>query len=190
MIKKATTRKPPQILQLRIDLAHIKPPVWRRVLVPDNIKLSKLHDVIQAALGWKDCHLHQFEIAGKQYGIPDPEFDFEPVIAETRITLVQALNGTDKFRYVYDFGDNWEHLVKVEKIIPPDESQRIFCLAGKNACPPEDVGGPWGYVEFLAALCDPEHPEHESFIEWHGESFDPKACDLDEINLRLVLIKT
>lgn len=179
----------PQLVQLRIDLKGIKPPVWRRVLVPYNITLGKLHDVIQAVMGWTDSHLHEFEIAGERYGPVMDDDVGERIIPETRRRLNKALGGMTSFDYVYDFGDNWEHKIKVEKFHPGDDFPGPMWIGGANACPPEDVGGPWGYADFLEALANPIHPEHENLLEWNGGPFDPKGIDAEAIDRRMRLIK-
>jgi hypothetical protein len=168
------------------------PAIWRRVAVPEKITLGKLHQVIQAAMGWTDSHLHEFDIAGENYGIPDPDGNWgPPILSEKRKTLIAALSGTKKFRYVYDFGDSWEHLIKVEKTLPAIACPQIpYCIDGANACPPEDVGGAPGYEDFLAAVADPDHEEHEAMLEWCGDDgFDPTAFDYDQVNQWLKRIK-
>ncbi len=181
----------PAWLQLKIELAWIKPVIWRRIIVPETMTLGKLHDAIQAAMGWCDCHLHEFEIAGERYGIPDPDFDWGvPVRSERRVRLVTALSGSKTFRYTYDFGDGWEHRIKVEKVLPPDPALTTpLCLAGANACPPEDVGGSPGYLDFVDAVSDPNHPEHDEMLDWCGGSFDPTAFDAQPVNAFLRYIK-
>jgi pRiA4b ORF-3-like protein len=178
--------------QLRIELKHVEPLVWRRVLVPENVTLAKLHIILQGAMGWHGGHLHEYEIGRLHYGIPDDNWpSTEPVIDERRVrlnTLVEA--GTRRFTYLYDFGDGWEHSVRVEDLVPPSsDGVLIRCIAGESACPPEDVGGASGYVEFLAALKDPAHQDHTSMLKWVGGSFDPTAFDLADINERLAEIK-
>jgi hypothetical protein len=188
--KKAATKASGSLLQLKIELADLKPAIWRRVVVPQNITLAKLHQVIQATMEWTDSHLHEFEIAGCRFGIPDPEFDFgEPIVSEKRATLGTALEGRKTFRYVYDFGDAWEHKIKVEKMLPADSCPVPLCIGGDHACPPEDVGGAWGYVDFLEAIDDPTHPEHENMLEWCGGEFNPKVFNQDAVNMRLLRIK-
>jgi len=179
------------LLQLRIELAGLNPAIWRRVVVPDAMTLPKLHRVIQAAMGWSDSHLHEFEIGGKRYGTPDPDWGAgDAVTSEKRATLAGCLAGAKSFRYIYDFGDNWEHLIKVEKSLPLDAHPLCpLCLAGANACPPEDVGGPPGYIDFLDAVADTLHPEHENMLDWCGGEFDPEAFDLDRTNKQLRRIK-
>lgn len=174
------------IYRLKITLRGSRPPIWRRALVPGNLSLYKLHKAIQISMGWFDSHLHQFIIHGRIYSKPDPD-DFQPVIDERRHTLNGiSLFEKTKFIYEYDFGDGWEHLILVEKIGPrePGVSYPV-CIAGKRACPPEDVGGIYGYEEFLEATRNPDHEEHDSYLEWAGGEFDPDALDLEEINREL-----
>lgn len=179
-------------VQLRIELKRIKPHIWRRVVVPETVTLAKLHAVLQAAMGWSDRHLHEFEIANKHYGIPDEEWDIgEPKLDERRVRLKSFVEArVRRFTYTYDFGDHWEHQIVLEDLVAPRASgQRIVCTAGENACPPEDVGGEPGYPEFLAAISDPKHEQHTQMIEWIGYPFDPHAFDLNTVNQRLAAIK-
>jgi hypothetical protein len=168
--------------QMKITLKGIRPPIWRRVRVPGTIRLADLHHVIQTVFGWTDTHLHQFGIGGTSYGQPD---DFDQVVAdENAVTLAQVAGSRTKhFEYVYDFGDNWEHEVVVEKIIGGDSgSERPLCMGGKRHRPPEDCGGRWGYQRFLETIRDPGHPEHRMMLESVGGSFDPEAFDLAAVN--------
>lgn len=178
--------------QLRIELRAVKPVVWRRLLVPETVTLAKLHVILQRAMGWTDSHLHEYEIAHRRYGVPDHDWLEEtPLNDERRVTLNSFIEtGVRRFTYLYDFGDGWEHIVKVEDLVPPQPEQPpIVCLAGANACPPEDVGGPYGYADFLAILADPNHEEHAATREWAGGSFDPTKFDLEKINRRLKTIR-
>jgi hypothetical protein len=172
-----------KIYQIKVTLMHSKPPIWRRLLVSGNATLFDLHKIIQIAMGWTNSHLHQFIIDGEHYSIPSDE-DWEPVIDEREHRIAEiAPVEQSKFIYEYDFGDSWEHGITVEKILPVDPKLEYpFCMAGKRACPPEDVGGTWGFEEFLEAMKDPKHEEHESYVVWWGGRFDPEAIDLDEIN--------
>lgn len=180
--------------QLRIELKHVRPAIWRRILVPENVTLAKLHPILLWAMGWQGGHLHEYEIARLRYGIP-PDDDWpasEPVHDERRFRLNQFVeSGLRRFKYIYDFGDRWEHSVAVEDVHSrTSATPLVVCLAGENACPPEDVGGPPGYFEFLAALRDPAHAEHANMLDWiGGGSFDPTAFDLSELNARLAQIK-
>ena len=183
--KSPRAKQPVPIYLLRIELEHLEPTVWRQVLVPASIKLPQLHGTILRAMGWEGGHLHEFVIGHTHYGEPDPDNPYEdpPLTNEARVTLEQALGGLKTLRYVYDFGDDWEHKVKVEKILPPAPGMHLpHCVAGANACPPEDVGGVPGYFEFLEAIRDPKHSEHESMTKWIGRSFDPTEFDIDAVN--------
>lgn len=166
-----------QIFQLKVSLADVAPPVWRRVLVPGAYTLDRVHRVFQCVLGWQDCHLHSFDIDGAQYGVPDPEGELTlRDELDTRLDAVATKGG--RFRYTYDFGDWWEHEVTVEDVFGADPEERYpLCSAGVGAGPPEDVGGPFGYRQFLAALADPDHPEHEPMRDWVGRPFDPSAFE-------------
>lgn len=179
------------IYQLRIELQDLKPSIWRSVLVPGSIKLSKLHAVLLRTMGWMGGHLHEFIIGDAHYGEPDTDFpEIPPVLRDDRSNLANSLGALKTFRYLYDFGDGWEHKVRVEKILPPDPTARLpLCLAGANACPPEDVGGPPGYVDFIEAISDPRHDEHEAMLQWCGGAFDPYAFDLDAVNADLAQIR-
>jgi hypothetical protein len=177
---------PKAIYQLKIGLKGLKPPVWRRIQVADATTLNELHLMIQEIMDWENYHLHQFTIGRTFYGQPQPDYGLE-FKNENPVKLSQVISGEKfKFLYTYDFGDDWEHEILVEKILPPaDGVSYPICLTGKRACPPEDCGGIWGYKEMLEALQDPEHPEYETYQDWIDEDFDPEAFDLDEINQRL-----
>jgi hypothetical protein len=177
---------PESILQLKVTLSHIRPPIWRRIEVAGDTSLFDLHRVIQSAMGWTDSHLHQFDQNGLTYGPPDREFG-EPVISE-RKTRVSQLLSTPKSRlmYTYDFGDWWEHDVILESTKAPLSDARYpRVIDGKRACPPEDVGGPPGYAQFLEAVSNPGHPEHPSLTEWIGGPFDPEHFDAIIANERV-----
>lgn len=179
---------PEQIYQVKATIVGTKPPVWRRLLVPNTITLLELHEVLQAAFGWWDCHLHEFEIDGVRYGTDDDDGWGPPPRSERRARLGEVATEGAAFSYVYDFGDNWEHRLVVEKVVAavPGEVYPA-CLAGRRACPPEDCGGVWGYAGFLAAVSDPTHPEHGSMLEWVGGAFDPNAFDAGDFAHRLQL---
>ncbi|WFE27584.1 plasmid pRiA4b ORF-3 family protein [Solwaraspora sp. WMMD791] len=168
---------PRQIFHLLVTLAEVAPPVWRRVQVPGGYTLDRVHRVIQHAMGWQDCHLHSFEINGAQYGEPDP--DGELLLRDELDTRLDAVasKGT-RLRYTYDFGDWWEHDVVVEDVGAPEPDMRYpYCADGERACPPEDVGGAFGYVEFVSAIADPAHPRHTEMRGWVDRRFDPAAFD-------------
>lgn len=180
----------PTIYQLKVTIKHIRPPIWRRLLVPHDVTLAALHDVLQTAFGWTDSHLHQFIMGREHYALTDPDdFDFgRPTEDERRARLHLVLGGrARKLVYEYDFGDGWEHDIIVEKKLAPDAGIAYpRCTGGRRACPPEDCGGPWGYAGLLDAVGDPDHPEHEAMREWLGDDqFDPEAFDLETVNALL-----
>lgn len=182
-----TAREP--VLQLKVSLVGAsKPPVWRRLLVPATVHLDRLHGVIQAAMGWDDYHLHAFTAGGVDYGPPDAELDFRD---EGSTPLKKVIGDVgQRMRYTYDFGDNWEHDIVVEKVLAAEPGRRYpVCLAGKGRCPPEDCGGVWGYAELRETLADPGHDEHQDMLEWLGletaAEFDPEAFDCEDVSVRV-----
>lgn len=181
-------KKPTQIYQIKVTLDDTHPPIWRRIQAPGNTTLLKLHDILQIVMGWEDYHLHMYTIEGLIYGdSADDEYGDLGTVNEANYKLRQVIyREGQRFSYEYDFGDSWDHTLLVEKILPPQEGVRYpLCLKGKRACPPEDVGGLWGYENFLEAIRDPSHDEHEEYLTWVGGKFDPEAFDLDEVNARL-----
>jgi hypothetical protein len=177
------------VYQLKITLRGVsKPPVWRRVLVPADVTLRDLHEVIQQAMGWDDYHMHVFSTGRQEYGSPDPELGHA---SDGKVRLSQVLTGPgDRLRYTYDFGDDWEHDIVVEeaRAAVPGETYPS-CVAGKGACPPEDCGGAWGYAGLKEILADPTHEDHQDMLEWlgldAGEDFDPKEFSVAGVNARL-----
>jgi len=172
------------VARLKVTLSDVKPQVLRRFDVPLKIKLSRLHDVIQAAMGWTDSHLYEFRAGGVGWGVPDPDGFFEGPQPASRTSLLDVLEdvGTRTIHYIYDFGDDWHHVVTVEKIgdaTPGAEYPRLVRATG--ACPPEDVGGPPGYAHFLEAIADPSHEAHAEVMEWRGETFDRDDPNIDRI---------
>ncbi len=173
------------VYQLKVSLRGIKPPIWRRVQVPGDITLAKLHRVLQIVMGWTNSHLHRFSIGGMDYAEPDPD-GFLNVQSDRRARLDNVARAKQKFEYEYDFGDSWEHDIVVEKILQPEAgASSPVCLAGERACPPEDCGGVWGYQEFLEAVMNPAHREHEAMLTWVGGRFDPEAFDQGAVNASL-----
>jgi hypothetical protein len=170
-----------KIFELEIVLAGVQPPVRRRVQVPGEVDLAVLHEVVQSVMGWTNSHLHEFEIAGRRYGIPDPDWPSQQVTDESRAKLFRLVKPGDRFGYVYDFGDNWAHELTVKRVFAAEAGVRYpRCIAGQGACPPEDVGGIWGYEEFQAVMADPAHPDHAERLEWAGGPFDPHRFDSHE----------
>ncbi len=174
-----------QVFQFHLSLVGTTPPIWRRILVPADFTLSQLHRVIQAVMDWTDDHLHQFNIAGRVYGIPDPDGMLQFI--DDRTVRLRDLNLTRRNRisYTYDFGDEWVHVLKVEEVSQGDSDDiRALCMAGERSAPPEDVGGVFGYEELLVARSDPSHERHDEAKEWIGD-FDPEYFSIEEANKRL-----
>ena len=167
--------------QLKITLRSVKPPVWRRIAVRSDTSLAELAAILEAAMGWLGGHLHAFESGHATYSLPDPEWpDDDLDERDYRVRDVLPDVGS-KLRWVYDFGDGWEHVIVVEKISPGQPGIELpTCLAGRMACPPEDCGGPMGYADLLRALSDPTHPEHDQIREWAPPGFDPASFDANE----------
>jgi hypothetical protein len=175
-----------KIFEIEIVLEDVRPPVRRRVQVPGEVSLAVLHEVVQLVMGWTNSHLHEFEVGGARYGMPDPDWEVHDVTDESKVKLFGLVGQGDQLGYVYDFGDNWAHTLTVEKITAPEPGVRYpRCVSGRGACPPEDVGGPWGYDEFQTVLADPSHPEHDERLEWAGGPFDPHRFDLDKADQAL-----
>jgi hypothetical protein len=172
------------IFQIKISLKNVEPTVWRRILVPD-CTLARLHEIIQVVMGWYNEHLYCFAIDGDEYGPPD----LSDADDDERVKLSEIFPaGKRKFRfeYIYDMGDSWEHEIVIEKILDPEEGQAYpACIEGEQACPPEDVGGPWGFMEFVEALQHPERADHPFLQDDGYDDFDPEAFDLAAVNQKL-----
>lgn len=187
----AHSPRPPgqSVFQFRIQLNDVNPVVWRRLLVPGSVRMAKLSEMLLAAVGWTNSHLHAFRVGDVRYGMnfdeyPDGEID------EKQVTVLQALRDECRFVYDYDFGDGWEHDVVIEELSWIYLGLKFgVCIDGQNSCPPEDVGGRWGYTEFLEAIADPDHDEHERYLAWVGGSFDPAAFDLASANAALQKVR-
>jgi hypothetical protein len=182
-----TTRSTTRVVyQIKVTLKGSKPPIWRRIQVTSDTTLVTLHHILQRVMGWEGYHLYQFVIGSIAYGDPGLLGELEAEDARP-VTLETIVRGERfKFLYEYDFGDSWEHELRIEKILPLEEGKRYpVCLTGKRACPPEDCGGIWGYAGFLEAIRDPKHPEHGEMVEWVGGEFDPEAFDPDEVSMEL-----
>lgn len=176
---------PLQVLQIKISLRGIKPLIWRRFLVKNNITFHKLHLIIQRIMGWDNYHLYYFEkgdLRIESEELVDGEYsDFEP---SEKIKLCQVLGKGMKIEYVYDFGDNWEHEVVVEKIMEKDPALKYpVCLEGGRNCPPEDCGSVWGYDDLMKIRKNPKHPEYKDrVLNWLGTDYDPEYFDVEEVN--------
>jgi hypothetical protein len=171
---------------LRVTLLDVHPPIWRELRVPSVVGLPVLHAVIQIAMGWEDRHLHEWRVGDLLY-LPSDEEDWgEDGLDEASVTLVDVGPLDSAFQYIYDMGDNWEHLVEVLAIDRYDASLLpLACLGGERAAPPEDVGGPFGYEHLLDALADPDDAEHDEVVETYRDSWSPGDFDPGRVNERL-----
>jgi hypothetical protein len=172
--------KQSKIYQVKITLKYIRPPIWRRIEVPGDVTLDKLHLILQAVMGWSNSHLHQFKVGKTYYGEPSiDEFSDLNLKDESKARLQKILSKPkQKMIYEYDFGDGWEHEILLEKVLPLDRGVRYpRCLSGARACPPEDCGGVYGYANFLEAISDPKHEEHDEYLDWIGGEFDAEKFD-------------
>jgi hypothetical protein len=175
---------------------HVSPVVWRRILIPSNYTFWELHCAIQDAFGWTGGHSHGFSIAQKgtarPLSIEMPNLDFSDDALDTRNEESEKITdhlgkAVKQCIYTYDFGDNWDHTVLLEKVIPGSEGE-VYpkCIAGKNACPPEDCGGVWGYQNLKKVLRDPKHEEYADMLDWlcieNGSEFDPSEFNLSDIS--------
>ncbi|CAI7974204.1 conserved hypothetical protein [Frankia sp. Hr75.2] len=185
--KRAKGQRAP-VYQVKVGLRDAKPPIWRRLEVPADTSLARLHTILQTAFGWDDSHLHVFETPYGRFGRPDADLGQR---AEAAVSLEQVLPDVKaKISYTYDFGDDWEHQIVLEKILDPDPSVRYpRCTGGRRAAPPDDCGGIWGYEALLETLGNPSHPEHEERLEWLGldnpADLDPARFDAEEVTAAL-----
>ena len=181
-----------EIARLKVTLKGIRPPIWRRLEVPVEMSLARLSDVILAAFGWTNSHMHEFAVGQRRIGMPDADdwqpparppaaalFGRPPLEDEATIDLAAVLvSRLRRLTYTYDFGDNWQHLVQVEEF-QHRAASRVYprCTAGRRSAPPEDCGGVCGYEHLLAVLADHGHEEHAELRAW-CPSFDPQEFDL------------
>lgn len=185
-----TRALPLGIYQIKVTLLGTNPPIWRRLLAPQDMTLARLHDVLQTAMGWQDDHMHEFRVGSRRFGRPEPEDRLMkmPSVENERTTHLSGIFARvgAKATYTYDFGDNWEHSIVLEKRVPTDRNTSYpVCTDGQLACPPEDCGGVWGFYDLLDAIGDPNHERHEELREWVGDEFDPESFSIDDINRTL-----
>jgi len=175
------------VYRLKVSLDEIRPSIWRRLEVPEDTKLARLSNVLLAAMGWSDTHLHVFLTPGRAYGPIDRRFPGD-MRDERGVTLRHLLSDElPAFALIYDFGDGWFHRVVLEDVQPARPKVAYpRCVSGRRACPPENVGGPAGYSRLLQALADPQHPKHASQTAWLGRPFDPVHFDLAQTNAALM----
>ncbi len=190
--KRKKSDGPAPVYRIKVGLRGAKPPIWRRLEVPANISLARLHTVIQIAFDWDDSHMHVFETPYGNFGLADPELGHR---AEAPVTLEQAApTANSKLSYTYDFGDSWEHDIVVEKVLDRDKTVAYpRCTGGRRAAPPEDCGGIWGYAGLIETLNNPDHPEHQEMLEWLGiddpSEFAPEKFDAVELTRALSALR-
>ncbi len=183
--------------QIKVTLKGIRPPIWRRLLIPADCTMDALHCAIQIAMGWSDGHLYAFRTKNRCLEIPDPDDMWDASWSNSPkpedsagVLFSNIVWGNKQLTYVYDFGDGWDHSILIEKTLETDDisTHRAECMEGKRACPPEDCGGPWGYQNLLNMLAMPEHERDEdekAFVKWIGSGWAAEAFNLDEINQAL-----
>jgi hypothetical protein len=178
-----------QVYQFKITLIGIRPPIWRRIQVPETYTFWDLHVAIQDVMGWLDYHLHEFEILNPAnglrvtIGLPDEEFPKRNLRDWAQKIANYFSLENPSADYIYDFGDYWHHKIQLEKILPREKNVSYpVCIKGKRAGPPEDCGGIGGYENLMEIIKDPEHEEHDETIEWVGKEFDPEYFDPKEVN--------
>ncbi len=177
------------VVRIKATLRGIEPPIWRRIQVPANLTLRRLHFVLQRVMGWKDTHPHRFRVGDTIFGMPSAD---SWKLRDSRWVTLQDLlsSGTKAFTYEYDFDDGWEHQLKIEGMADGDPGNQLpVCLAGERACPPESSGGPAGYRTIQAAMKDPAHEEHQHVMRWLPPGFDPELFDLEEVNASLATLR-
>jgi hypothetical protein len=183
-----------RVCQLKVTMEEIEPPIWRRLIVPVSLTLERLHDAIQAAIGWTNSHLHVFEIGDERIGVPYELGDLDEVYTRSgrTVKLGDVLDrGARQFAYEYDFGDSWRHVIEVEDVrLPGLDEPRLACIGGARAAPPEDSGGVPGYERLLEILFDPTHEEFNESHTWVGPHFAPERFDLEEINEQMARVRT
>jgi Plasmid pRiA4b ORF-3-like protein len=180
------------IARLKITLDDVKPAVLRRLEVPLDIRIDRLHLTIQAAMAWTNSHLHELRAGDVGWSTPYPDADWAGDFLdarEARLGDILEDIGTKTLKYLYDFGDGWEHTIKIERLTTPEPGMlypRLIEVSGR--CPPEDCGGPWGYAELIEAIKDPKHERHAELIEWIGDDFDPDAVDPERLTAQVAAL--
>jgi len=178
------------VFQFKIILQDVDKPIWRQIQVDDQYTFWDLHVAIQDVMGWTDSHLHKFTVINpttleqEHIGIPDDEgFDTHPMLAgwDVKIKNYILTKGNQKFLYLYDFGDSWEHVIEFEGEFEKQAGLYPKCLAGERACPPEDVGGIPGFENFLSIIKDSKHKERKELLEWVGGKYDPEEFDHNKV---------
>jgi hypothetical protein len=194
--KPRARRRTPALFRVRVDLDGSSPPIWRRLVLRSDLRLDEVHEALQISFGWDGGHLHDFRAAGDvrtaERFLAEPEFDGYEMdgTPESKVYLDQLLvEPGDRLTYTYDFGDDWQHTIRLEEVLPQDaDAPRVSLIGGRRAAPPDDCGGIYGYQMLLATLADPSDPEHERLSEWFEgyvddvSGFDPAKVDIEAID--------
>jgi hypothetical protein len=170
------------IARLKITLDDIKPQIFRRIEAPLTLRLDRLHLVFQVAMGWTNAHLHEISAGDVRWSEPDADGE-NGSLDSRKGRLIDVVNkvGSRTFSYLYDFGDGWEHTIKIERIFDAEaDAQFPRLIEAVGNCPPEDCGGPYGYAGFLEAIADPNHESHAELVEWIGYDFDASDAGFEE----------
>jgi hypothetical protein len=185
----AKGKEDPTLVEMKITLEGVKPAVMRKLIIPTKLGLDELHDIIQLAMGWMNCHMHAFRIPGTRESFGDSSmFDSDDDMEDEGDVSVQELlaKGVKKLKYTYDFGDDWEHSIVFGKTVNAAPGMKYpLCTGGQGTCPPEDCGGPWGYAEKMEILANPKHAEYDETREWLESIFLPERFSVDKVNARL-----
>jgi hypothetical protein len=186
-VPKRAAKRSVAVFRLHVELEGVSPPIWRRLLVPSNVTLARLHTALNVVMGWTNSHLHQFVLRDRRFGDVTMDDADELEIEDERKARLDALVGAGQsLHYEYDFGDGWLHRVEVEQILEADPRLSYpLCVGGARACPPEDCGGPPGYQNLLAALRDERGEEHDALLTWVGGHFDAEGFDVNRTNAEL-----
>lgn len=180
------------IVRLKVTLDYVEPRVMRRIEVPADIRLDRLYLALQATMGWETSHLWEFHVRALRFGPPGQDFGFGDGPLNAGKTTLQAViedTGAGTLKYLYDFGDGWEHTIKVERIFEaPSDGASKMLIEATGACPPENVGGPPGYAQYLEAMADPDRERHDERVQWRGPDFDPDDPHTARINAALVAL--
>ncbi len=174
-----------EIYRVHVSLREIQPLIWRCIELSPTTALNQFHRILQVAMGWGNYHLHEYIVDGRRYGTPDPNYDGPgEVIRESGVRLATVLpHEGAEILYIYDFGDYWQHDIRLEGIFPAEPSTRYpRIVGGARSCPPEDCGGSGGYADLLEILLDPGHEEFEHMREWVGPRFNAEVFSIDAAN--------
>ena len=181
-----------QVYQFKISLQGVRPPIWRRIEVPETYSFWDLHIAIQDAMGWDDYHLHEFGILSPMTGqeirigmLDEDDFGLGKVVLPGWKEKIADYFMEEKTSasYMYDFGDGWVHEITLEKFLPREKDTKYpVCIKGKRACPPEDCGGIGGYYDLLEIIKNPEHEEYDDMINWLGEDFNPEHFNVKDVS--------